>query len=846
MSTVPPDTTGPASASNAEGVEEPSDAELITAVRSGDLEAFGLLYRRHLGAAQRLARQITRSAAEADDLVADAFSKMLDALRGGGGPDSAFRAYLLTTLRNTLYDNTRKNRLVEPCGDLTAVDPGEPFRDTAIEQLDAALVARAYATLPERWQTVLWHTEIEGESPAAVAPLLGLSPNAVSALAHRAREGLRQAYLQVHLTDTAVERCRHTVERLGAWARDGLSKRDTAAVQAHLSSCPRCSALAAELVDVNRGLLSVVAPMVVGAPWVAGYLSAGTAKGAAAGAATGAAAGAGAHATADGALAKGGPAAKLLKTPGGQAAVAAGVTVALAAVLVIALSGHHTPLPPQAAPSRPAQPPPASQPPVPKPSTPPSTATPPPPPASSPASPAPAVLNVGTVAALGQLAAGRDGVITLPVSNTGPMPARDLRADLVLSNGATVRSGGGAGGAGGGTEGVAPMSAPLPVPGSAAPSMPARPSPAVSRAVGSGWSCWPVASGGHCMLAALPAATSAPLYLRVGVPAGVTRLTVSGRFSATRRQPVTIAARTLPVDATPGSTLPVFADVARASVLAVGNTVLSCPTTGLDILDAACQQARHGIPAPSGASLACAAECNDDWPMTGYEPSRATLSLPAGGRVLWAGLFWSGVDPCVSPGRGTVWLGRPGRTPRAVPARTVHTVGDSYQAYADVTRAVTGGGVWQVTGVVADPGRGHYGGWSLVVVVGDDSLPVRQVTVLDGLQQVTGPPTTVDLPWLIAPHGTAQVSMVGWEGDRGVGGERITVDGQPIDRGDGLAGHADGAFYDRPGEAGVQTFGVDTLSAPVRLAGSMRSRLVARAGQDQYLVGPVAMVAPVS
>ena len=276
--------------------DQPSDAELITAVRAGNVEAYDLLYRRHLGAARNLARQLTRSPAELDDLVAEAFAKMLDTLRGGGGPDTAFRAYLLTTLRHCLYDKTRRDRRLEYSDDLSQLDPGEPFVDTAVQGLEATLVARAFGSLPERWQTVLWHTEVEGETPAQVAPLLGLTPNGVSALAYRAREGLRQAYLQVHLQDTAGEQCRYAVERLGAWARYGLSKRERGQVDTHLSGCERCRALAAELADVNRGLRAIIAPLVIGLPWLAGYLgqvgdTAATAGAAGAGAATAGAAG---------------------------------------------------------------------------------------------------------------------------------------------------------------------------------------------------------------------------------------------------------------------------------------------------------------------------------------------------------------------------------------------------------------------------------------------------------------------------------------------------------------------------------------------------------------------------
>lgn len=232
-------------------LDEPSDAELITAVRSGDTESYGQLFRRHSGSARALARQLTGSAAEADDLVAESFAKVLVTLRGGGGPDAAFRAYLLTTLRHTLYDRARRDRKLQLSDDMTQHDPGVPWEDTAVAGLESALAARAFRRLPERWQTVLWHTEIEQETPAEVAPLLGLTPNGVAALAYRAREGLREAYLQEHLP---ADGHRDTVGRLGAWARGGLTDRRRDLIDAHLADCPTCRALAAELADVGGGL----------------------------------------------------------------------------------------------------------------------------------------------------------------------------------------------------------------------------------------------------------------------------------------------------------------------------------------------------------------------------------------------------------------------------------------------------------------------------------------------------------------------------------------------------------------------------------------------------------------
>ena len=164
--------------------------------------------------------------------------KVLRVLSTGGGPDVAFRAYLLTAVRRLHVDKIRASAKVRPTDDLEQFDPGTPFKDTAVDNFENAAAAKAFASLPERWQLVLWHLEVEGQKPAEVAPLLGMSANSVSALAYRASEGLRQAYLQMHLADTGAENCRWVTERLGAHVRNGLSRRDAAKVDEHLDECP--------------------------------------------------------------------------------------------------------------------------------------------------------------------------------------------------------------------------------------------------------------------------------------------------------------------------------------------------------------------------------------------------------------------------------------------------------------------------------------------------------------------------------------------------------------------------------------------------------------------------------
>ena len=262
-SSVPPWSVVSNVSSTLPRVEGPADAELISAVRGGDVDAYGELFARHVDAARRLARQLV-SSADADDLVSNAFAKVLGVLQRGGGPDIAFRAYLLTAVRRLHVDQIRASAKVQTTDDISAFDPGEPFRDTMVEGFENAAAAKAFASLPERWQLVLWHTEVEGHKPADIAPLLGMSANSVAALAYRAREGLRQAFLTMHAGDLDQDACRFTHQHLGAYVRNGVSRRDSARVQEHLGECRKCMAVYLELSEVNSNLSGILAPLLLG------------------------------------------------------------------------------------------------------------------------------------------------------------------------------------------------------------------------------------------------------------------------------------------------------------------------------------------------------------------------------------------------------------------------------------------------------------------------------------------------------------------------------------------------------------------------------------------------------
>ncbi|MET9558039.1 sigma-70 family RNA polymerase sigma factor [Streptomyces sp. NPDC006645] len=396
---VPPQREGGGVPAEGDGLVEgpvgdlpPSDAELIQRMRAGDDGAYEELYRRHSAAVLRYARTCCRDGHTADDLTAEVFARTLQAVRGGAGPEQAVRAYLLTTVRRVAAAWTKtakREQLVEDfavfaaesaraseVSDDETLDLGADVR--AMHEAERSLAVRAFRSLPERWQAVLWHTTVEEESPSAIAPLFGLTANATAVLASRAREGLKQAYLQAHV-NTAVATagdCAQYADRLGAYARGGLRIRAERGLRKHLDECAKCRLVAGELAHVNAGIPAVLPLAVIG--WfAAGYSlkAAGVvAGGAAAGAAgAGAAAATGGASGSAGAGAAGGAAAEGLGAPM-KAGIAAVVTLAAAAGLVWALSGDEVPDKPEAkppvvqpvVPEEPAPPPkPKPKPPVP-------------------------------------------------------------------------------------------------------------------------------------------------------------------------------------------------------------------------------------------------------------------------------------------------------------------------------------------------------------------------------------------------------------------------------------------------------------------------------------------------
>ncbi|MDQ6523830.1 RNA polymerase sigma factor [Nocardioides sp. LHD-245] len=242
----------------------PDENALLRRAHAGDAAALEALYADNVASARRLA-VILAGPSAAEDLVADAFARVLARIRAGEGPVTNFRGYLFATIRNRHRDLMRRAGREAPVSDEPWLleSPTESVEEQ-VQELDEGVAVAALGSLPDRWQRVLWHLEVEGHQVPEVAAMLSMSPAAVSSLAYRAREGLKVAYLEHHLpTAAGTKPCAWVRQRLGSHVRGSLSPRAGARLEAHLTTCAACSAAAADLQHVNRKLAGMVLPVLL-------------------------------------------------------------------------------------------------------------------------------------------------------------------------------------------------------------------------------------------------------------------------------------------------------------------------------------------------------------------------------------------------------------------------------------------------------------------------------------------------------------------------------------------------------------------------------------------------------
>ena len=138
--------------------------------------SYGELYVEYAPAARGLALSMVPPDV-ADDIVAEAFARVLAAIRAGGGPDHAFRPYLLAAVRNLANDWIAARRRVTVIGDLDeeAGDRSALLTSGFSGDAETEAEARAWPHTGNRAQIVAAH-QLDGlateQALAIVLPLV--------------------------------------------------------------------------------------------------------------------------------------------------------------------------------------------------------------------------------------------------------------------------------------------------------------------------------------------------------------------------------------------------------------------------------------------------------------------------------------------------------------------------------------------------------------------------------------------------------------------------------------------------------------------------------------------------
>lgn len=262
---------------------ERTDLELVQRARDGEDAAFAELWRRHARAVAAAARGFTN--AEAEDVAQETFLRILQRVRAGHGPTSAFRPYAIATARNVAVSVSRCRTFAEipMAPEESHLDRPTDDPDVGERVLGGRFTRGVFQSLPASWQRVLWYRDVDDLSVGDIAARLGLSENAASALLRRAREGFKRAWIGAHLNAPATlpAECRRVIVKLPAHARGGGTVHARARVKAHLHDCTRCAPLAEESEHLQKRLALALLPLLAAggaalAPHESGATSAGS------------------------------------------------------------------------------------------------------------------------------------------------------------------------------------------------------------------------------------------------------------------------------------------------------------------------------------------------------------------------------------------------------------------------------------------------------------------------------------------------------------------------------------------------------------------------------------------
>lgn len=167
-------------------------------------KAFRIFIEPELGVLLRVARSLTRSTVDADDLVQETVIRAFNSILTFDGEYP--RAWLLTIMRNTNMNMHRRKRpaLVDDWSFLASYPlafgavESKSAEDVSIETRLSEELVCGIRSLDQRYREVLFLIDIEGLNYSECSVLLGLPIGTITSRLSRARQRLRKYLVQTN------------------------------------------------------------------------------------------------------------------------------------------------------------------------------------------------------------------------------------------------------------------------------------------------------------------------------------------------------------------------------------------------------------------------------------------------------------------------------------------------------------------------------------------------------------------------------------------------------------------------------------------------------------------------
>jgi RNA polymerase sigma-70 factor (ECF subfamily) len=169
------------------------DIKLVARARRGKRTALAAIFDRYYRPIYRYVLHYTRHSDVAEDLAAQVFLRLTEALKRDKGPTEHLKAWLFRTAHNLVIDDARRqtHRNHLPLGDLLLHDDDLSPEERASLRLTFERAYAALDRLTDDQRAVVVLRFMNGLNRRETAAVLGTTPTAIKGLQQRALASLR-------------------------------------------------------------------------------------------------------------------------------------------------------------------------------------------------------------------------------------------------------------------------------------------------------------------------------------------------------------------------------------------------------------------------------------------------------------------------------------------------------------------------------------------------------------------------------------------------------------------------------------------------------------------------------